>query len=91
MWLPRKCVSHVMGTASSLLWPIIAMGEYGTSITRFSDFSRKGSDVDFYVKYPTFQMLESIMLSEISQVVRDKYHMISPLAGSFLKKMYDTV
>ena len=26
--------------------------------------------------------LESIMLSEISQVVRDKYHMISPLAGT---------
>ena len=26
--------------------------------------------------------LESIMLSEISQVVRDKYHMISPLSGT---------
>ena len=26
--------------------------------------------------------LESIMLSEISQVVRDKYHMISPLPGT---------
>ena len=25
--------------------------------------------------------LESIMLSEISQVVKDKYHMISPLSG----------
>ena len=25
--------------------------------------------------------LESIMLSEISKVVRDKYHMISPLTG----------
>ena len=25
--------------------------------------------------------LENIMLSEISQVVRDKYHMISPLTG----------
>ena len=25
--------------------------------------------------------LESIMLSEISQAVRDKYHMISPLPG----------
>ena len=25
--------------------------------------------------------LESIMLSEISQVVRDKYHMISPING----------
>ena len=26
--------------------------------------------------------LESIMLSEISQVVRDKYYMISPLTGT---------
>ena len=25
--------------------------------------------------------LENIMLSEINQVVRDKYHMISPLTG----------
>ena len=25
--------------------------------------------------------LESIMLSEISQAVKDKYHMISPLTG----------
>ena len=26
--------------------------------------------------------LESIMLSEISQAVRDRYHMISPLTGT---------
>ena len=26
--------------------------------------------------------LESIMLSKISQAVRDKYHMISPLTGT---------
>ena len=26
--------------------------------------------------------LESIMLSEISQVVKDKYHVISPLSGT---------
>ena len=26
--------------------------------------------------------LESILLSEISQVVKDKYHMISPLSGA---------
>ena len=26
--------------------------------------------------------LESIMLSEISQVVRDKYHMMSPVTGT---------
>ena len=27
--------------------------------------------------------LESIMLSEISQMVRDQYHMISPLTGTY--------
>ena len=26
--------------------------------------------------------LESIMLSEISQAVKDKYHMISPMSGT---------
>ena len=26
--------------------------------------------------------LESVMLSEISQVVKDKYHMISPISGT---------
>ena len=26
--------------------------------------------------------LESIMLSEMSQAVRDKYHMISPISGT---------
>ena len=26
--------------------------------------------------------LESIMLSEMSQVVKDKYHMISPVSGT---------
>ena len=26
--------------------------------------------------------LDSVMLSEISQTVRDKYHMISPLTGT---------
>ena len=33
--------------------------------------------------FPTAWMeLESIILSEISQVVREKYHMISPLTGT---------
>ena len=30
--------------------------------------------------------LESIMLSEISQVVKDKYHVISPLSGTLSTK-----
>ena len=36
-----------------------------------------------FIPFETAWMeLESIMLSEISQVVRDKYHMISPLTGT---------
>ena len=43
--------------------------------------------MEFYTKellpYTTAYIeLDSIMLSEISQVVRDKYHMISPLTGT---------
>ena len=35
------------------------------------------------IPFATAKMeLESIMLSEISQTVRDKYHMISPLTGT---------
>ena len=30
--------------------------------------------------------LESIMLSDISQAMRDKYHMISPLTGNIINK-----
>ena len=30
----------------------------------------------------TWMELESIMLSEIGQVVKDKYHMISPISGT---------
>ena len=29
--------------------------------------------------------LESIMLSEINQVVKDKYHMISPISGTYME------
>ena len=30
----------------------------------------------------TWMELESIMLSEINQVVKDEYHMISPISGT---------
>ena len=30
----------------------------------------------------TWMELESIVLSEISQTVKDKYHMISPISGT---------
>ena len=36
-----------------------------------------------FISFATAWMeLESIMLSEISQAVRDKYHMMSPLTGT---------
>ena len=31
--------------------------------------------------YPSWMELENIMLSEVSQLVKDKYHMISPIRG----------
>ena len=37
-----------------------------------------------------WMVLESIMLSEISQVVRDKYHMISPLTGTINRRKKQT-
>ena len=35
-----------------------------------------------YTLATAWMELESIMLSEISQVVKDKYHMVSPLTGT---------
>ena len=34
------------------------------------------------VPFTAWTELDSIMLSEINQVVKDKYHMISPLSGT---------
>ena len=53
------------------LWDIYAMEHYAAK--------RKKELLPF----TTARMeLESIMLSEISQAVRDEYHMISPLTGT---------
>ena len=46
--------------------------------TEFYTAERKKELIPFATAWTE---LESIMLSEISQVVRDKYHMISPLTG----------
>ena len=53
------------------LWYIYTMEFYATE--------RKKELLPFATAW---MELESIMLSEISQVVRDKYHMISPLTGT---------
>ena len=41
-----------------------------------------GIRTDTWINGTEWRELESIMLSEISQVVTDKYHMISPLTGT---------
>ena len=44
------------------------------------EFYAEGNEL---LAFATARMeLESIMLSEISQAVKDKYHMISPLSGT---------
>ena len=53
------------------LWYIYTM--------EFSAAERKKELIPFAT---TWMELESIMLSEVSQAVRDKYHMISPLTGT---------
>ena len=53
------------------LWYIYTMEFYATE--------RKQELIPFAMSW---MELESIMRSEISQAVRDKYHMISPLTGT---------
>ena len=53
------------------LWCIYTMEFYATE--------RKKELIPFATAW---MELESIMLSEISQAVRNKYHMISPLTGT---------
>ena len=45
----------------------------------FSAAERKKELIQFAIAW---MEMESIMLSEISPAVRDKYHMISPLTGT---------
>ena len=52
-------------------------------MTEFYPAERKKELIPFAMAW---MELESIMLSEISQVVRDKYHMISPLTGTNQQK-----
>ena len=52
------------------LWYTYTMEYYAAEIKELLHFAT------------TWMELESIMLSEISQVVKDKYHMISPLTGT---------
>ena len=53
------------------LWYVYTMEYYATE--------RKKELLSFMTSW---MELESIMLSEISQAVKDKYHMISPISGT---------
>ena len=67
-WKQPKCPS--VNEWIKKLWYIHTM-EYDTA-------ERKKELLSFATAW---MELESIMLSEISQVVKDKYHMISPISG----------
>ena len=68
-WKQPKCPSA--NEWIKKLWCIYTMAFYAAE--------RKKELIPFATAW---MELESIMLSEISQVVRDKYHMISPLTGT---------
>ena len=68
-WKQPKCPS--VNEWTKKLWYIYTM-EYYTA-------KRKKELLPFATAW---MELESMMLSEISQAVRDKYHMISPLTGT---------
>ena len=68
-WKQPKCPS--VNERIKKLWYIYTMGYYTAE--------RKKELLSFATAW---MELESIMLSEISQTVRNKYHMISPLTGT---------
>ena len=69
LWKQPKCPS--VDEWIKQLWDIYTL-KYYSAVTKKKVLS-----------FGTVWMdLENIMLSEISQVVRDKYHMISPLTGT---------
>ena len=54
---------------------------YGT-FTQWNTMQQKESRKELLSFMTAWMELESIMLSEISQVVKDEYHMISPISGT---------
>ena len=68
-WKQPKCPS--VNEWIKILWYIYTMEYYPAE--------RKKEFLPFLMAW---MELDSIMLSEISQAVRDKYHMISPLTGT---------
>ena len=75
IWLPWRsvCSSKCLSANEWIkkLWYIYTMEYYEAEIKK-----------ELLPFVTAWMELESIMLSEISQAVRDKYHMISPLSGT---------
>ena len=68
-WKPPKCPSVNEWVKTSL--KIYTMEYYAAERKK-----------DLLAFVTAWMELESVMLSEISQVVRDKYHMTSPVSGT---------
>ena len=62
--------------------PISKRVDPKTMVSLHNGILRSREKEGAYTVAPAWMELESIMLSEIRQVVRDKYHMISPLTGT---------
>ena len=67
-WKEPKCPS--VNQCIKKLWYIYTMEFYAAERKELIPFAT------------AWMELESIMLSEISQAVKDKYHMISPISGT---------
>ena len=68
-WKQPKCSS--VNEWTKKLWYIYTMEYYAAERKK-----------EFVLFMTVWMELENIMLSEISQVVKDKYHMISPISGT---------
>ena len=69
VWKQPKCPSA--NEWIKKLWYIFMMEYYAAETKK-----------EFLPCVTAWMELESIMLSEISQVVKDKHHMISPISGT---------
>ena len=68
-WKQPKCPS--VNEWTKKLWHIYTVEYYAAE-----------REMDLLPSSTAWMELESIMLSEISQAVKDKYHMISPISGT---------
>ena len=69
--VPEECVCALVNEWIKKLWYTYTMEYYA---------AKRKKELLPYVT--AWMEMESIMLREISQVVKDKYHMISPISGT---------